>query len=137
MDGNVRILPVVLLILVLGASPWRAAGGEPTSPGEAFVARLVHPDRQAAEVLRLFEGARWSDPAAALAAWKTQRPDAGLGKPAEAVIALFNPEMAREWRSLDEAEVRIGLDPGTGGLGWFAVIPRDDGTVAAGITAMP
>ena len=57
MDGNVRILPVVLLILVLGALPWRAAGGEPTSPGEAFVARLVHPERQADEVLRLFQGA--------------------------------------------------------------------------------
>ena len=136
MDGNVRILPVVLLILVLGALPWRAAGGEPTSPGEAFVARLVHPERQADEVLRLFRAARWGDPAAALAAWKTQRPDGGPGKPAEALIALFNPEMAREWRSLDEAEIRIGLDPGTGELGWFAVIPRDDGTVAAGITAM-
>ena len=56
MDGNVRILPLVLVILVLGTSPWRAAGGEPTSPGEAFVARLVHPERQADEVLRLFRG---------------------------------------------------------------------------------
>ena len=137
MDGNLRILPLVLVISVLGASPGRAMGGEPTSPGEAFVARLVHPERQADEVLRLFRGARWSDPAAALAAWKTQRPDAGLGKPAEAVIALFNPEMAREWRSLDKAEIRIGLDAGTGVLGWSALIPRDDGTVAAGITAMP
>ena len=136
MDGNVRILQVVAVISVLGILPWRAAGGEPTSPDEAFVARLVHPERQADEVLRLFRGARWSDPAAALAAWKTQRPDAGLGKLAEAVIALFNPEMAREWRSLDKAEIRIGLDAGTGELGWSGFIPRDDGTVAAGIIAM-
>jgi hypothetical protein len=136
MDGNVRILRVVLSISVLAAASGDAAGGEPSSPGDAFFARLVHPERQAAEVLRLFEGARWKDPAAALAAWKTHRPDASLGKPAEALIAFFNPEMAREWRSLDGAEIRVGLDAGTGEVGWFARVPGDDGTVAAGITAM-
>ena len=44
--------------------------------------------------------------------------------------------MAHEWRSLDEAEIRVGAEAGTGELGWSAVIPRDDGTVAAGVTAM-
>jgi hypothetical protein len=136
MDGKVRSLPLALVISVLGAVRGGAAGGEPASESEAFVARLVHPDRQAAEVLRLFEGARWRDPAAALAGWKQQKPDAGLGKPIEAVIALFNSEMAQEWRSFDHAEIRIGLEPANGALGWFALIPRDDGTVAAGVTAM-
>ena len=82
------------------------------------------------------KGARWSDPAAALAAWKQAEPGSGqLGKTAEAIIALFNPEMTSEWRTLDGAEVRIAFDATTGHLGWFALIPSDDGTLAAGITA--
>ncbi len=112
------------------------ARAEPPKPAEALVVRLIHPDRQAAEVLRLFEGARWSDPAAALAAWKQAASGSSpLGKPAEAIIALLNPEMTSEWRALDGAEVRIAFDATTGRLGWFALIPSDDGTLAAGITA--
>src|SRR5262249_37397721 len=134
MRGVVR---VALALAVLGGSRGRAGEGESTAGGEVFVARLVRPDRQAAEMLRLFQGARWSDPAAALAAWKQGTRDAvSLGKPAEAVIALFNPEMIAEWRALDGAELRIGLEHATGELGWLAILPRDDGTVAAGITAM-
>jgi hypothetical protein len=133
MKGVARLAPVLTAIAGI-ISP--ARGGEPAGQGEAFVARLVHPDRQAREVLRLFEGARWSDPAAARAAWKQRSPDTDLGKPTEALIALFNREMAPEWRCLDDAEVRIGPEPASGELGWFVVIPRDDGTLAAAITAM-
>src|SRR5690348_1695363 len=86
MDGKVRVVTLAIVHLVLGGLPRLAAGGEPATEGEVLVARLVHPDRQAAEVLRLFEGARWSDPAAALAAWKQQSPESGLSKPLEAVI---------------------------------------------------
>ena len=47
------------------------------------------------EVLKLFAGARVAHPAAALAAWKRSARDPHqLGKPLEAVIAIFNPEMA-------------------------------------------
>ncbi len=72
--------------------------------------RLVHPERQAAEVLRLFEGTRAPHPAAALAAWKraTKEPTQ-LGKPLEAVIALFNPEMVPEWSIMHRAELGLGL----------------------------
>jgi hypothetical protein len=58
--------------------------------------RLVHPERQAAEVLRLFEGTCATSPAAALTAWKRSNPRPGwLAKPLEAVIATFNPGMVR------------------------------------------
>jgi hypothetical protein len=87
-------------------------------------------------VLKLFEGSRWPDPAAALAAWKQATPNPGLlGKPLEAIIALFNPDMVREWRILDDAELQLDLDPADGSLKWFAIVPRDDGTAAAAITA--
>ena len=136
MDGRSLVWPLVLIAGGLLGPLGRAACAQPTAEGEAFAARLVRPDLQAAEVLRLFEGTRWRDPAAALAAWKLSRSDTGLGKAAEAVIALFNAEMAREWRSLDGAEIRIRPDRETGDLGWCVVVPHDDGTVAAGITAM-
>ena len=56
---------------------------------------FVHPERQAAAVLRLFDGSRAAHPAAALAAWKqaTRNPQQ-LGKRLEAVISFFNPEMS-------------------------------------------
>ncbi len=115
------------------------AGDGDAEKKAAFVARVVHPDRQAAEVLRLFDGARWPDPAAALAAWKQARaggPDVPMNKPAEAVIAMFNPEMVREWRAFDGAEVRVDVQPAGGRLEWFARVPHDDGVLAAGVTAM-
>jgi hypothetical protein len=108
----------------------------PDSPA-GLVVHLVHPDRQAAEVLKLFDGSRWPHPAAALTAWKriTRNPQQ-LGKPLEAVIALFNPEMAREWRVLHEAELHLDLNPADGSPRWYATVPRDDGTAAAALTAM-
>jgi hypothetical protein len=136
MEVQGRIVRLALVMAAVGGVLGGEAVGGPIEEADAFVVRLVHPDRQAAEVLRLFEGARWSDPAAAMAAWKQGAPPSGqLAKPVEAVIAFFNPEMIPEWRAFDDAEVRMGLDPVTGGLAWFALIPRDDGAVAAGITA--
>ncbi len=127
------------LAVFLGMSP--LAGGEPPIqlPDEtaAMVIRLVHPDRQAAEVLRLFEGCRAAHPAAALTIWKQAHPGPSpLGKPLEALIALANPEMVQEWRALHEAELRLDLDPADGSPRWYALIPRDDGTMACVLTAM-
>ena len=94
-----------------------AAGGEAPAAGDALVVRLVHPDRQALEVLKSFAGARVAHPAAALAAWKrSNRGPHLLGKPIEAVITIFNPEMAAEWRVLHEAEVRVDVEATDGRL---------------------
>ena len=58
-----------------------------------------------------------------------------LGKPLEAVIAFFNPEMATEWRTMHQAELVVNWDQTHGRACWHAIVPRDDGTLAAGITA--
>jgi hypothetical protein len=135
--GSDRITSPLGRAMAIVASAWLAmptAGSEP--PGDAMVVRLVHPDRQASRILALFEGTRAAHPAAALAAWKTATRDPGsLGKPLEAVIAFFNPEMAPEWRVLHNAKIHLNPDPTGGGVRWFAVVPRDDGTVGAAITA--
>jgi hypothetical protein len=131
------IARLTLLAAAIGSSaPDSALGGSPAS-GDTLVIRLVHPDQQAAEVLKLFAGARVPHPAAALAAWKRATRDHNqLGKPLEAVIAMFNPEMAREWRVMHEAEFRIELGAADGKARWYAIVPRDDGTLSAAITAM-
>ena len=114
-----------------------AVGPEQATAGEPIVVRLIHPDRQAAAVLRLFEGCAAPHPAAALAAWKrsTRDPDQ-LGKPLEAVISFFNPEMVREWSVFHEARFQLGFDPETGSGRWRLTVPGDDGTIAALITAL-
>ena len=48
---------------------------------------------------------------------------------------MCNPDMVPEWRVLDGAELQLGFDPGDGSPHWFAIVPHDDGTVAAAITA--
>jgi hypothetical protein len=112
------------------------AWGAPPDEDAPLIVRLVHPDRQAAEVLRLFEGSRAPSPAAALTAWKRATSYPGqFGKPLEAVIALSNPDMMREWRVFHDAELHLDLDPADGSTRWFAIVPRDDGTVAAAITS--
>ena len=112
-----RILPRWTLLLTgIGSSLLIGADhvGSPTT-SDAVVMRLVHPEKQAALVLRLFEGACVPHPAAALSAWKRSTRDPGrLGKPLEAVIALFNPEMAPEWRVLDDAELRLDFSAADG-----------------------
>ena len=76
-------------------------------------------------------------PAAALAAWKSAGgPPRELGKPLEALIACFNPEMSGEWRVLDGARLAVNLDEGRGVPSWHALVPRDDGTIAAAVAAM-
>jgi hypothetical protein len=125
---------VILLALTVPGAAFEPA--DPVAKSDFLFARLVHPERQAAEFLRFFAGARAASPAAALTAWKrASGASAQLGKPLEAVIALGNPEMAREWRVLDGAELHLGLGPAAGAPHWFAFIPADDGTAAAAITA--
>ena len=110
---------------------------EQATSGEPIVVRLIHPDRQAAAVLRLFEGCAAPHPAAALAAWKRSTRDPNqLGKPLEAVISFFNPEMVREWSVFHEARFQLGFDPETGSGRWRLTVPGDDGTLAALITAL-
>lgn len=130
----------MIAVAAAGLLGRRAVAGDGVDPWAAFVVRVVHPDRQAAEVIRLFEGARWADPAAALAAWKQARPaaaDRPINKPAEAIIAMFNREMVSEWRAFDGAELRVAVGVDGGALHWFARVPHDDdGILTAGITAM-
>ena len=114
-----------------------ATGGRAEVPDErpALIVHLVHPERQAAELLGLFAGSRGA-PGRGVAAWKrATRDPAQLGKPLEAVIALFNPEMAREWSIMNGSELGFGLRPGDDRLKWYAIVPHDDGTLAAAITA--
>ena len=121
----------------LGLFAYGKAGGEAPAAGDALVVRLVHPDRQALEMLKSFAGARVAHPAAALAAWKRSARDPNLlGKTVEAVVTMFNPEMAAEWRVLHEAEVRIDVGATDGTAHWYAIVPGDDGTVSAAVTAM-
>ena len=128
---------LTLLIAVIGSLANGNERGESPEAGDTLVIRLVHPERQAAEVLKLFDGARVPHPAAALAGWKraTRGPNP-LGKPFEAVIAVFNPEMAQEWRVMHDAELCVDLGSADGKARWYAVVPRDDGTISAAVTAM-
>jgi hypothetical protein len=136
MKARLLVRPLWIVMLAGILAGW-AGNGRAELPGdETLIVQLVHPERQAARVLSLFEGSRAPHPAAALAAWKRAAGDHGsLGKPLEAAIALFNAEMVREWRTLHEAELRLDLSARAGGSRWQAVVPRDDGSVAAAITA--
>ena len=98
---------------------------------------FVHPERQAAAVLRLFEGSRAAYPAAALVAWKhATRSSHQLGKRLEAVISFFNPEMVREWAVLHEARLELDLGATTAAPRFRLLVPRDDGTLTALVTAL-
>src|SRR5262249_20365365 len=88
---------VTAILLARAPAPSRGADAP-----EAITIRLVHPDRQLELLIDLFRGARAPHPAAALAAWRrATRDPVGLGKAAEAAIAVLNPEMVRELRTLD------------------------------------
>jgi hypothetical protein len=109
---------------------------EAPAPRPAITIRLAHADQQLERLLALFNGSRAPHPAAALAAWKRATGGRGsLGKRREAIIALFNPEMIPELRTLDGAEIVVGFDPKDGHLRWSATLPHDDGTFAALATA--
>ncbi len=104
--------------------------------GAAATIRAVGPDRQAEAVLALFRGARAESPAAAMASWRKATGDpAGVSKTAQALAAAFNPETAREWRTFRGASLSAGLDA-DGEVRWSAVVPRDDGTVAALVASL-
>ncbi|MGC8643744.1 MAG: hypothetical protein ACP5XB_28120, partial [Isosphaeraceae bacterium] len=112
------------------------AAARPTGP-EAVCVRLDHPERQAAEVLRLFQGSPAPHPAAALAAWKraSHEPDR-LGKRLEAVISFFNPQMVGEWSTFHDTRLELGIDPESGAPRWAVFVPGDDGSLAAMITSL-
>jgi hypothetical protein len=108
--------------------------------GDADAAAVVRPpavevrvaglDRQLETILALFDGAKAAHPAAALASWRAATGSHDVpSKAAQALIALLNPEMARELKALNDAEAVIRVVPG--GVSWWAVFPRDDGTLAA------
>ncbi len=125
---------------VVWSGLWILAAGalcvDVPAESDALVMRVVHPDRQAAAFLKLFEGSRAAHPAAALAAWKrATRDPLQLGKTLEALIALANPEMVPEWRIFHQAELRMNLRPSDATPCWNFVAPHDDGTAATMVTA--
>jgi hypothetical protein len=106
-------------------------------PRPAITVQLDQPDHQIRAVIDLFRGSRAAHPAAALAAWKrASREPNRLGKPLEALIAVFNPEMAEEFGIFDGAELALWFDPDSDGPSWGATLPKDDGSFAALATAL-
>ena len=123
------------VFLFLGALWYEAKAAFADEP-DTLVVKLVHPERQSAAILKLFDGTRAKHPAAALASWKgTAGPSRDLGKPVEALIALFNPEMAAEWRVMHGAQVTVNWDAARSRPAWCAIVPGDNGTLAAAIAA--
>ncbi|MDR3634090.1 MAG: hypothetical protein P4L84_09810 [Isosphaeraceae bacterium] len=116
--------------LVMGsAAAWSA------EPPAVLTARLLRPDEQCARILDLFRGARSPHPAAALAAWR-RATGRNLNKGTEALVAVFNPAMIPELKTMDGATLVLRLDPADGHVRWSATVPRDDGTFAALATAL-
>lgn len=127
-----KLIATILFVIALNGVLAKA-----TEPTDAITIRLVRPDRQLERLIGLFEGARVSDPAAAMAAWKRAARDRGNhSKAVEAVLAALNPGMVRELRNVHEAQIGLGLDPEDGRTRWFVVAPHDDGALAALTTAM-
>ena len=122
-----RITAPALLVLFA----WPTLGDEPAQT-PLLTARMVRPDLELERFLALFRGARASDPAQALAAWKraSQEPKR-LGKPLEAAIAAINPRMVRELGSLVQAKMVVASWPLGSSPRWYATLPHDDGTFAA------
>jgi hypothetical protein len=129
-------MTIVWTTLLIGGLAWPSA-----SPGEAprpaITVRLDRPDLQIRAVLDLFRGAKAPHPAAALSAWKrASREPNRLGKPIEALIVAFNPEMAGEVHTLDEAELVVWFPADREAPDWGLAIPGDDGSLAALATAL-
>lgn len=97
--------------------------------------RLDRPDEQLTSLLALFKDSPAPHPAAALAMWREATGDPEiLNKTQQALIAALNPEMVSELRTLEGASAYLVTD-GDDQLGWELIIPADDGTWAALITA--
>ncbi len=123
------VMGVMAGLALISAIP--ARGETPEVPA-SLIFRLVRPDLQLQQILSLFDGARFSNPAAALAAWRRAEPARNrLGKGPEALIAAMNPAMVPELRLLDGAEVSLGFPPDRDEVTWSAIVPEDDGTFAA------
>jgi hypothetical protein len=139
---NVRALNWLLYTLVLFGFVHGLANPPETRAEDFKPAILIHvrrPDLQLERLLHLFEGSPFSNPPAALAAWKSKQQvtnSVSWGKPVEALIAALNPQMVGELRLLDKAEVRLGFQANSGNLRWNVKIPEDDGAFSALATAV-
>jgi hypothetical protein len=127
-----HLRPAVLAPFLL--APAAASGADP-DPVPAVLVQVIRPERQLAQLLALFEGARAPHPAAALASWRRATGDhEPLDKATQAGLALLNPDMVDEVRRLDGATMALGITADW--WWWRATIPRDDGTFAALATAL-
>lgn len=138
-QSSARLAPLIgALAVMLALCPASmTARAEDPELKPALVVRSIHPDRQAAAVIDLFQGSRAANPAEAMAAWRraTGRHDA-IGKPLQAVAALFNPLMVPELRPLHGAEFGLISTGGAPGFRWGLIVPNDDDLVTALITSL-
>ncbi len=110
-------------------------------PGPAAVEiQAVRPDVQLERLLNLFEGTGEANPAEVLARWRRAAGEHGPkppGKGWQAILAMLNPGMIREFRDLDglTAWVEPPRD-GDGVWDWSLVVPHDDGTISGFATAL-
>lgn len=137
-NGRANLMRWSVFSLAAASTLCGFAAEEPTAVDPpAILVRAVHPDQQARAVLRLFEGARAPNPAAAMAAWRRATADINqVGKPLQAVAAIFNPEMIDEWKAFDGVELAVGFDPKDGKPQWRVTAPEDDGALAALVTSL-
>ncbi len=125
---SLRLILGIFAAITSLTAPSPAAEEPPNKP--TITVRAVRPDREVEAVIHLFRGSRAANPAAALTAWKRASVEPKrLGKVVDAVIALLNPRMLREYQVLDGAEVAISFIPGSTRWDWRARFPHDDGTL--------
>jgi hypothetical protein len=124
----------MILGLILACS-WPGCVVEERGESPALSVEIYGLDRQWNEVIRLIEGTGFPHPAAALSSWKRQGShEPPLGKPLEALIASFNPDLTPELKSLDRARFEFGYGP-NGIPRWWSAIPDDRGILADLLTA--
>ena len=102
------------VVLVVGMGPGPGAIS-PAVSTPAVTIRLVRPDQQCERLIGLFQGPGRPTRRRRSASWRrTASGREGLGKAAEAAIALLNPAMEREYRTLRDAEIGLGFGPAEG-----------------------
>lgn len=124
-----------ILFLLWASQESGAARGAPLDENGPLIVRLVHPDRQATELLRLFEGSR-GQPRCGTGDLEAVESELGLARQAARggdrdLQPGYGPGVADPRR----AQLQLGFDPDDGAPRWFAIVPDDDGTVSAAITA--